>query len=136
MRLQSRADRLSLGIVVFVTPVGLALVPQPPADVAVHFSASGTPDNYVPQFVAVLSVPVVTVATIAVLRGAARFDPPSDPHSIDALVLGVTVLFGAVHLLVVGWNLGYRAPMSVVAVGAVISTVALAGYVVFRETTA
>jgi len=67
---------------------------------------------------------------------AARLDPPNDSHSIDALVLGVTGLFGAVHLLGIGGNLSYRVPMSVVVAGTVLSTVVLAGYVVLRETTA
>lgn|GEM_PF-2788704 len=48
----------------------------------------------------------------------------------------MTALFDALDLLVLGWNLGYRVPMSVVVVGTVLSTVALAGYVVLREATA
>ena len=128
-----RADRISLGIVVVVTAAGVALFPDLPSKMAIHFSASGTPDNYVPRFVAVGFVPAIMLVTVAVVRGAARLDPPDDSRSMDVIVLGTTALLGAIHLLVLAWNLGYRVPMTLVAVGAVVWATAMTGYVVFRE---
>lgn len=95
-----RAERISIGIVVGATAIGIALAPRLPAEVAIHFAASGAPDNYVPRIVALFSVPVVALATITVVRGAARLDPPNDPRSIDTLVVGMTAMLCAIHLLV------------------------------------
>ena len=75
-----RADWLSLGIVAAATAVGLVVVPGLPPKMAIHFAASGEPDDYVPRSVAVISVPLVALATIALVRGAARLDPPNDPR--------------------------------------------------------
>ena len=133
MLFRRRADRAALALVAVTAALGLALAPRLPAEVAVHFTAAGEPDNYVPRLVALALAPAVAVATLAVVRGAARLDPPNDPRSIDAVVLGTTGLLAAVHLLVLAWNLGYRVPMSLVAAGAVLWTLALAGYVVLRE---
>ena len=130
---RSRADGAALALVAAMAAIGLALVPRLPAEVAVHFTAGGTPDSYLPRLVAVALGPVAALATLAVVRGAARVDPPNDPRSIDAVVVGTTLLLAAVHLLVLGWNLGYRVPIPLVAAGAVLWTLALVGYVVVRE---
>lgn len=130
------ADRIPFRMVIAATAFGLALAPRLPAELAIHFGASGTPDNYVPRIVALFSVPVISLATIAVVRGAARLDPPTDPRSIDTLVVGTTATLSTLHLLVHAWNVGYAVPMSLVAVGAVVWMLALAGWVVLRETTA
>jgi FtsH-binding integral membrane protein len=127
------ADRLALGVVAGVTAVGVVLGPELPATVAVHCAAGGTPDGYAPRGWAVAAGPAVALATLLVLRGAARVDPPADPRSVDALVVGTTATLGAVYLLVLGWNLGYPVPMALVVPGAVVVTLALAGYVVVRE---
>jgi uncharacterized membrane protein len=129
----ARADWLSVGIVVGVTAVGFALLPNLPADMAIHFSVSGTPNTYAPRFWAVVTLPVVMLAMILVVRGAARVDPPNDPRSIDVIVVGTTLLLGGVHLFVLGWNLGYRIPFSLVVAGILLWTTAIVGYVVVRE---
>lgn len=131
-----RSDWLALSLVVATAAVGVALLPRLPAEVAIHFSAGGTPDNFVPRSVAVVMLPLIAVGTIAIVRLAARVDPPNDPRSIDVLIVGVTGLLCAIHLLVLGWNLGYAVPISLVVVGAVLWTSGLAGYVVLRENAA
>ncbi|WP_157972591.1 DUF1648 domain-containing protein [Saliphagus sp. LR7] len=132
--LHRRADRIGLGIIGGVTVVGLVLVPRLPAEVAIHFTAGGTPDNYVPRLVAVFSVPGIALATILLIRGAARLDPPTDPRSIDAVIIGMASMLSAIYLLVLAWNLGYTVSMSLVAAGTVLCTIVLASYVVLRET--
>jgi len=129
----ARADWLSVGIVIAVTAVGVVLLPDLLPAVAIHFSASGTPDNYVPRLLTVVFVPFVMLATVAIVRGAARLDPPNDPRSMDVVVVGTTTLLGAIHLVVLGWNLGYRVPMTLVSVGAVAWMTVIAGYVVLNQ---
>lgn len=131
-----RADWLSLLLIVATTAAGFVLLPRLPAEVAIHFTAGGTPDNHVSPLVAVLSVPAIALVVIAVVRAAARYDPPKDPRSIDVLLVGVTAMLCAIHLLVLGWNLGYAVSMTAVVVGAVLWTFGLAAYVVVRETAA
>jgi uncharacterized membrane protein len=133
---ERRADRLSLVVLAVVTAAGLALLPRLPEAVAVHFAGSGAPDNYVSRSVAVFSGPALVLATIIVIRAAAHLDPPTDERSVDTLVLGIAAMEGVVYLLVLGWNIGYAVPLSLVVVGSVLWTLALAGYVVLRETTA
>lgn len=129
-----RADWLALSLLAATTLVGLTLLPRLPAEVAIHFTAGGTPDDHVSPLVAVLLLPVITLSTIVVVRVAARVDPPEDPRSIDVLLVGVTAMLCTIHLLVLGWNLGYAVPMWLVVVGAVLWTTGLAAYVVVRET--
>lgn len=128
-----RADWLSLSFVAATALVGFALLPRLPTEVAIHFTAGGTPDNHVSPLVAVLMLPAIALVVIAVVRGAARIDPPKDPRSIDVLLVGVTAMLCAIHLLVLAWNLGYAVSMNAVVVGAVLWTGGLAAYVVVRE---
>jgi uncharacterized membrane protein len=131
-----RADVLSLLIVVGTALVGLAFLPRLPPEFAIHFSAGGTPDNYVPRLVGALSLPAIMLGVFGVLRLAERLDPPTDPRTMPVVTVSTMILMSLVHLLVLGWNLGYAVPMPVVAGGAVLWSLALAGYVVLRETTA
>jgi uncharacterized membrane protein len=129
-----RTDLLSVALVAGTLAVGLALLPTLPPNVAVHFSAGGTPDNYVPRLVGVVSVPAIMVGVLGVLKLAERVDPPTDRRTMPTVTVATLALLAGVHLLVLGWNLGYAVPMPVVAVGAVLWSLALAGYVVLRET--
>jgi len=128
-----RADWLSLGIVVLAAVLGLALAPRLPSEVAIHFSASGAPDNFVSKQWALVVVPAIAAATVLFVRGAARADSPQDPRPIDVLQVGMAAMLGAVHLAVLGWNAGYQIPISGVAIGAVLWIAGLAGYVVVTE---
>jgi uncharacterized membrane protein len=134
MALLARADWLSVGIVAAVTAVGIALVPDLPGKMPIHFSVSGTPDSYVPRFQGVVAVPAAMLAMMLMIRGGARVDPPNDPRSIDVLIVGTTFLLGAVQLFVLGWNLGYQPPFALVVAGILVWMTVLVGYVVVRET--
>jgi uncharacterized membrane protein len=129
------ADRLAAVLVLATTLAGVAVLPSLPSRVAVHFSAGGTPDGFVAPLVAVFLLPAVMLGTVVVVRVAAAVDPPADPRSIDAVVVGTAALLGTVHLFVLAWNLGYAVPMSGVVVLAVCGALALGGYVVVREAT-
>ena len=78
---QSRAMRISAGLVALTALVGVALWPRLPAEMAIHFSASGRPDNYVSRAVGVGLMPVILVATLLIMtrttRPTTRRFPPS-----------------------------------------------------------
>lgn len=130
----TRADRIALALVLVVTAVGIVALPRLSATVAVHFAPGGTPGTYVPRREGVFSLPVVMVVLILVVRGAARLDPPTDPRSVDAIVLGTTGLLGVVYLFVLGWNMGYPLAPTLLAPLVCLSTLVIVGYVVVRET--
>lgn len=127
------ADWLAAALALATVLVGVAVLPSLPERVAIHFSAGGTPNNYVSPVVAVLVLPLLMLGTVAVVRVAEAADPPNDPRSIDAVVVGVSALLGVVQVLVLAWNLGYAVPMSAVVVLAVCAAFALAGFVGVRE---
>jgi uncharacterized membrane protein len=130
---RSRSAVLSGGLIALTALVSLALYPRLPADVAIHFSASGTPDNYVANPVGVALLPVVMVLTFVFMQWVVRYDPPTDPQ-VPAVVTVATMGFlGTLHVLVLGWNLGYPVPFDLVVVGSLVWAAGLCGYAVRRE---
>ncbi|WP_262179582.1 DUF1648 domain-containing protein [Haloarcula laminariae] len=126
----SRADGLAVGL---VAPAGVALWPRLPAEVAIHFSASGAPDNYVPKAVGVAVLPAVMLATVIVMRAAMAADPPSDPQTGPVVVLATTAFLGVVHVLVLAWNAGYAVPLDGLLPGSLVFAALLVGYTLWRE---
>lgn len=129
----TRADWLSLGIAAATLAAGLALWDAFPAEMAIHFTASGTPDNFVPKRVAVVSMPVLTVATVLFMEGAGRFDPPDDPRVLEVVKVATAGLLAAVQGVVLAWNLGHDVPFGLLLGGIAVWTVAVVGYTVVRE---
>jgi len=112
---------------------GVAVWSRLPAEMAIHFSATGTPDNYVPKPVGVFLVPVVMLFTLAVIRAAFRADPPDDSQIEPVVTVSSIALLSAVQLLVLAWNLGYSVPFDLVLVAVVLWSIGLVGYVTVRE---
>ncbi|MBX0287195.1 DUF1648 domain-containing protein [Haloarcula salinisoli] len=129
----ARSDGLAAGIVALAALAGIALWPQLPAEVAIHVSASGTPDTYVPKAVGVLLVPAIMIATLLVLRVALYVDPPSNPRTGPVAVLATMGFLAAVHLLVLVWNAGYPVPLDGLLVGSIVFGALLCGYAIWRE---
>lgn len=129
----NRTDWLAVGIVALTALAGVALWPQLPAEVAIHFSASGTPGNYVPKAVGVFLLPAVMAVTLLVMRAAMRFDPPDDPRVGRVGTMATMSLIGGLHVLVLGWNLGYPVPFDLVFVGSLLWGAVLCGYAIRRE---
>ncbi len=124
---------VTLGLVVGSTAVGLLVWPRLPAEMAIHFSATGTPDNYVSKPIAVFLLPAIMLGTLAFLAGAFRVDPPDDPNVASVTTLSTMGLLTAVHILVLAWNLGYPVPFDLVTLGILLWAAVLVGYVVIRE---
>ena len=129
----TRTDGLATALLALATLAGVALWSQLPAEVAIHFSASGTPDNYVPKAVGVLMLPAIMLGTLVVLRLALRFDPPSDPMTGPVVTVATMGFLGAIHLLVLGWNAGYPVPIDGLLVGSLVWAVLITAYVVRKE---
>jgi uncharacterized membrane protein len=113
----TRYDLAAVGTVVATLLLGVALWPRLPAEVAVHFSPTGEPGNYVSRTDAVVGLPAGMALTLLVLWGAGRLDPPNNPRVYGAVVWSTMVLLGAVHAYVLAWNLGHRPPFALVPVG-------------------
>ncbi|SDF02096.1 DUF1648 domain-containing protein [Halorientalis regularis] len=129
----TRLDAISGGLALLTALAGLAVYPRLPAEVAIHFSASGQPDNYAPRAVAVAAIPVVMVLTHLVIKWAARVDPPDDPRTMRGITVATMLLLAVVHGLVLAWNLGYAVPFDLVLVGVLVWGALVAGYAVVRE---
>ena len=129
----TRRGVLDGGLIALATAAGLVLWPDLPAEMAIHFSASGTPDNYVPRLVGILLLPAVMVVTLIVIRWAESVDPPDERRILAVTSTGTMVLLGVVHVLVLAWNVGYDVPFDAVLVGAVLWAVVLGGYAILRE---
>jgi len=128
-----RTDRLAVGVVAVTALAGVALWPQLPAEVAIHFGASGTPDNYVPKAVGVFLLPAIMLGTLVVVRVSMRVDPPSNPMTGPVVTLATMGFLSAIHLLVLAWNAGYPVPLDGILVGSLVWAGLLVAYVVRNE---
>jgi uncharacterized membrane protein len=129
----SRTDGIDAVVVLLTVLAGIALWPQLPSRMAIHFSAAGAPDTYVPKLAGVLLMPVVMVLTVGVIKGATRLDPPEDPRTMHVVRTATALFLAAIHLLVLGWNVGYAVPFDAVLVGSLLWAVGISGYAVLRE---
>ena len=129
----SRADGLAVGIVALTALAGVALWPQLPAEVAIHFSSSGTPDNYVSKAIGVFLLPAIMLATLFVLNVSMAADPPSHPQTRPVITVATTAFLGVVHVFVLAWNAGYPVPLDGLLVGSLVFGALLVGYTLWRE---
>jgi uncharacterized membrane protein len=132
-RHRSPADALTTGLVLLSALLGVVLWPRLSAEVAIHFSASGTPDNYVPKAVGIALLPALMLATLLFMKWRLRLDPPTDPRVPTVVTLATMGFMAALHVLVLAWNAGYAVSMDDVLVGTFVWAVSLCGYVFARE---
>lgn len=132
-RRYSRFDIASIGIIALALVAGVVLWPRLPGQVAIHFSASGTPGNYVSRTVAVVAMPAVMVVTGGFLKVVMRIDPPTNKRAYDAIVCSTLLLLLVIHLFTLGWALGYRIPFVVVPAVVAVWTVFVVGSALASE---
>jgi uncharacterized membrane protein len=133
VRRLDRSDWLSLALIAATLLAGLALWGRLPAELAIHFSASGEPDSFVSKPVAVLSLPALMAATLLFVEGAGRVDPPEDPSVLGVVTVATMVLLAAVQGYLFAWNLGYEVSFTLFMAGVGVWTVVVVGYTVARE---
>ncbi|AQL43388.1 hypothetical protein BV210_12105 [Halorientalis sp. IM1011] len=126
-------DTVSVGLAAVTALAGLAVYPELPAEMAIHFSASGQPDNFVPKAVGVAAVPAGMVLTHLVLKWAVRVDPPDDPRTIVFVTVATMLLLAAIQGLVLAWNLGYAVPFDLVLLGVLAWGALVVAYTAVRE---
>jgi uncharacterized membrane protein len=128
-----RADALALALLGAVTVAGLALSPSLPSSMAIHFDASGQPDNYVARPLAVVLGPAIGVAAIVFTRLAARFDDGADRLTLDASVVFLGGIVALVQTQVLLWNLGYRVDVTLVVVPILLAAGVLVVFALRRD---
>jgi len=128
-----RYDWVSLALIAATLLAGLALWGRLPAEMAIHFSASGEPDDFVSKPVAILSLPALMLATLLFVEGAGRVDPPEDPSVLGVVTVATMALLAAVQGLLFAWNLGYEIPFGLFMAGVGVWVVVVVGYTVARD---
>jgi len=129
-----RADLLAYAAIGLTVLGGLVLWPWLPAEMAIHFDASSTPDDFVAKPVGLLLTPTIGVAAIILVRrGGDLGGGPTHPAVEDAAVGFVGVVVGYVHALVLAWNVGLRFDVTLSVVPVLGLAVALVAYAMWRE---
>lgn len=106
MRNPRHTDVIAGGIVAVGLLAGLLAWPALPDRLAVHWAGS-TPDTFVAKPLAVLGIPLVGLAGIALVRLLPDW-AANTPGGEGPAVLFLGVVFAYVEGVVVVWNLGYR----------------------------
>lgn len=109
-------DRRDLvgGAIVLLTVVASAVAyPELPADLAIHFDATGTPDSVVSKPVGLALAPLLAAGIVALFKILPAIDPlgknVAEFQRYYDLVAVVTVgVVAYAHAVVLVWNLGYR----------------------------
>ncbi|QPV61274.1 DUF1648 domain-containing protein [Halosimplex litoreum] len=128
-----RSDWLSLSLIAGTLLAGLALWDRLPAELAIHFSASGEPDGFASKPVAVVSLPALMAATLLFVEGAGRVDPPEDPSVLGFVTVATMALLAAVQGYIFAENLGHTVPFGLFMLGIGVWIVVVVGYTVARE---
>lgn len=129
----NRTDLVAGGILVAASLAGVVLWPQLPGELAIHFDASGTPDDYVSKPVGIVLAPIIGLVTLGAVRLAIRADPTADHSVADATVLFLGSIIAYIHGLVLVYNLGYRFSMNVALIPVFVAAAILVGYALVRE---
>jgi uncharacterized membrane protein len=126
-------DLTAVALLACAALAGLLVWPSLPAEMAVHFGASGEPDNFVNRPLGVLMAPAIGVGALAFVRLSARLDPTADRRTLDVAVvfLGATIAY--VQAFVLAWNLGYRVNPLVVVAPVLVGAGLLTAYAFNRE---
>ena len=112
----TRRTIVSLGIALLTTVASLVVYPDLPQQMAVHFDATGQPDDYLSKPFAVGLLPALAVGLTALVAFSPRLDPLGENFAAFQryydLVAVVTVgILAYVHGLVLAYNLGYAFQM-------------------------
>lgn len=119
----------ALGFVALAGLLGVAAWPQLPAEMAIHFDGSSTPDNYVGKTTGVFLLPAIGLGAILFVRAKMAVDGvTTDPEMAHLGMLFTGVVIAYVQMLVVAWNLGYQFSMTTAIVPVLFGAAALVWY--------
>lgn len=110
--------RLTAGVLIagVATAASALALPDLPARVAIHFDASGTPNDYASQAVAAAFVPAFMLCLLALFEGVVRVDPlrenlRASEGVYDGVVIVTLAFLAFVHGLLLAYNVGYAVPI-------------------------
>jgi uncharacterized membrane protein len=97
--------------------------PSLPAEMTIHWDASGTADGDTPRAVGAVFLPAVALGILALLLALPRIDPLGSNieqfrEAYDGFVLLMMTYLVGVHGIVLAVNLGYDVPVETLVVGA------------------
>jgi len=132
MHPERRFDLLAVSLMAIPAVAAIVVWDSLPAEMAIHWNASGTPDNAVAKPLATLGLPLFGVATVAFVR-LAPDSLTSTPGGDTISVLFLGVVFSWVETLVLVWNLGYRFNVALATVPVLVLATGLVWYVLRRS---
>lgn len=127
------AHRFSLLCIALAAIASIATYPALPDQVAIHFSATGTPDNYVPPAIAAILLPGIMAITYLFLRYIPTIDPSTNHSVVNVTNAATMTLLAGIHIVVLAWNLGYPIPMDAVLPVVIVWAVLVVGYALWKD---
>lgn len=73
------------------------------------------------------------VITYLFLRYTPTYDPTANIAVLRVTTVSTMALIGAIHIIVLGWNLGYPINMDLDLPGVVVWTILVVGYALYKE---
>jgi len=130
-----RRDAVGIAIVALTVAVSLLTYEELPAQLATNFEASGDPTGTMAKPFALALPTVLAAVMVVVFRVLPAIDPLGDNITAfqdyyDLIAVVVVGVIGYVHLLIVGWNLGYDISVAQAVVPVLAVTYYVAGVVV------
>jgi len=130
-----RRDAVGIAIVALTVAVSLLTYDDLPAQLATNFDASGDPGETMAKPLALALPTVLAAFVVVVFRVLPAIDPLGDNIAAfqdyyDLIAVVVVGVVGYVHLLIVGWNLGYDVSVAQAVVPVLAVTYYVAGVVV------
>ena len=132
MHPERRFDLLAVSLMAIPAVAALLVWDSLPAEMAIHWNASGNPDNAAAKPLATFGLPAFGVATVAFVR-LVPDSATSTPGGETASILFLGVVFVWVETLVLVWNLGYRFNVALATLPVVVLAAGLVWYALRRS---
>jgi uncharacterized membrane protein len=96
--------------------VSAIVYPRMPEQVAIHFTADGTPNGWGPRWEALLAMPVIMLFTWGMMVGVPKVDPRRENYArmqgaYTVTYLAVLTFLALGHIAIIGYALGW--PVSI-----------------------
>lgn len=113
---QRRRTTIGLAIVLASAVASVLTYPELPRQMAIHFTAEGTPDSYLDRPFAVALLPALGVVILGMYAVIPRLDPLGENIAAfedyyDLAAVATVAILAYVHAAILGYNLGYRYEM-------------------------
>jgi len=126
-------DLLAVALMAVPAVATLAVWDSLPAEMTIHWSAGGNPDNAVAKPLATFGLPLFGVAMVAFVR-LVPDSLTSTPGGETPAILFLGVVFAWVETQVLVWNLGYQFNVALATLPVVVLAAGLVWYALRRST--